>query len=90
MPRLQAGSTFKAFVAAAAISEGFIPSQTYYNAPATKNWEGTTFKNCDGNFVFKSGDGQWLDRVELVEDRQHEHAHRHGGLGEQLLRGPGA
>ena len=54
----QAGSTFKAFVAAAAISEGFIPSQTYYNAPATKNWEGTTFKNCDGNFVFKSGDGQ--------------------------------
>lgn len=53
----QAGSTFKAFVAAAAIAQGFIPAQTYYNAPATKNWEGTTFKNCSGDFVFKSGDG---------------------------------
>ncbi|RLP09802.1 transglycosylase domain-containing protein [Propionibacterium australiense] len=46
----QAGSTFKAFVAAAAIDQGFIPDRTIYNAPATKNWAGTTFRGCNGDF----------------------------------------
>lgn len=46
----QAGSTFKAFVAAAAIDEGFIPDQTIYNAPSSKDWAGTSFKGCSGDF----------------------------------------
>lgn len=46
----QAGSTFKAFVAAAAIDEGFIPDRTVYNAPASKDWAGTTFRGCSGDF----------------------------------------
>lgn len=54
----QAGSTFKAFVAAAAIAQGFIPDKTYYNAPSTKNWEGTTFKDCQGDFKYSSGDSK--------------------------------
>lgn len=55
----QAGSTFKAFVAAAAIDQGFIPEKTIYNAPTTKNWDGQTFKDCQGNFTLSSGSGGW-------------------------------
>lgn len=55
----QAGSTFKAFVAAAAIDQGFIPEKTIYNAPATKNWDGQTFKDCTGPFTLDTNGAGW-------------------------------
>ncbi len=47
----QAGSTFKPFVMAAALEAGATPSKTY-DAPYQKQYKGTTFKSCDGKFVF--------------------------------------
>ncbi|RMB62365.1 PASTA domain-containing protein [Tessaracoccus antarcticus] len=47
----QAGSTFKPFVMAAALEAGATPSKTY-DAPYQKDYRGTTFKSCDGPFVF--------------------------------------
>ncbi|GAA2092237.1 transglycosylase domain-containing protein [Microlunatus panaciterrae] len=51
----QAGSTFKAFTAAAALEKG-IPLTKRYNAQRTMNFSGKTFRNCDG--PFKVG-GKW-------------------------------
>ncbi|MEO7587170.1 MAG: transglycosylase domain-containing protein [Arachnia sp.] len=53
----QAGSTFKPFVMAAALEAGATPSKTY-DAPQVGNYDGTTFKSCDGPFVFNSK-GTW-------------------------------
>ena len=53
----QAGSTFKPFVMAAALEAGATPGQTY-NAPRVGNYDGDTFKSCDGPFVFNSK-GTW-------------------------------
>ncbi len=47
----QAGSTFKPFVMAAALEAGATPSKTY-DSPYQKDYRGTTFKSCDGPFVF--------------------------------------
>ncbi|GAB3625109.1 transglycosylase domain-containing protein [Mariniluteicoccus endophyticus] len=45
----QAGSTFKAFTAAAALAQG-IPLSKTYDAAASMNFTGRTFKNCQGKF----------------------------------------
>ncbi|WP_091970555.1 transglycosylase domain-containing protein [Propionibacterium cyclohexanicum] len=55
----QAGSTFKAFVAAAAIDQGFIPDRTIYNAAATRNWDGQVFKDCTGSFQLDTNGQGW-------------------------------
>ncbi|MFZ2624105.1 MAG: transglycosylase domain-containing protein, partial [Propionibacterium sp.] len=55
----QAGSTFKAFVAAAAIDQGFIPEKTIYNAAATRNWDGQVFKDCSGSFTLDTNGQGW-------------------------------
>lgn len=47
----QAGSTFKTFVMAAALEAGATPSKTY-DAPYKKQYKGSTFKSCDGPFVY--------------------------------------
>lgn len=47
----QAGSTFKPFVMAAALEAGATPSKTY-DSPYQKDYRGSTFKSCDGPFVF--------------------------------------
>jgi len=47
----QAGSTFKPFVMAAALEAGATPSKTY-DSPKRKQYKGSTFKSCDGPFVF--------------------------------------
>lgn len=46
----QAGSTFKAFTAAAALEEG-IPTSKTYDAAKTMNFGGQTFQNCEGSFT---------------------------------------
>lgn len=46
---VQGGSTFKMFVAAAALEEGFGAGWTA-NVKSSKNWEGETFQNCSGPF----------------------------------------
>ena len=43
----QAGSTFKAFTAAAALAQG-IPLSHQINAPVSKNYDGTSFDTCAG------------------------------------------
>ncbi len=53
----QAGSTFKPFVMAAALEAGATPSKTY-TAPKIGNYDGDTFKSCDGPFPFNSK-GKW-------------------------------
>ncbi len=53
----QAGSTFKPFVMAAALEAGATPRKTYV-APREGNYDGDTFKSCDGPFVFDS-EGDW-------------------------------
>ena len=50
----QAGSTFKAITAAAALEQGMGLS-TRYNAAATRNYSGTRFDTCDGTSVI----GDW-------------------------------
>ena len=45
----QGGSTFKAFVAAAALEQG-LGAYTRYNAKYHMNFKGETFKSCRGNF----------------------------------------
>lgn len=47
----QGGSTFKAFVAAAALEEG-MGSYSTIGAKAHMNFKGKTFKSCTGNFVY--------------------------------------
>lgn len=47
---VQGGSTFKMFVAAAALSNGF-GARTSYQVPFEKDWKGETFTNCTGPFV---------------------------------------
>ncbi|SDS16323.1 transglycosylase domain-containing protein [Microlunatus soli] len=44
----QAGSTFKAFTAAAAFEQG-IPMTRRYNAPVEKSYDGRSFETCDGS-----------------------------------------
>lgn len=46
---VQGGSTFKMFVAAAALENGF-GAGTTFKVKAEKNWEGETFQNCSGPF----------------------------------------
>ncbi len=46
---VQGGSTFKMFVAAAALEQGY-GAGTSFNVKAEKNWEGETFQNCSGPF----------------------------------------
>jgi membrane peptidoglycan carboxypeptidase len=46
---VQGGSTFKMFVAAAALQAGF-GAGTSFKVQAEKNWEGETFQNCSGPF----------------------------------------
>ena len=48
------GSTYKVFTLAAAIAKGFPTSRTY-DAPKVKDWQGETFVNCEGPFVFRNG-----------------------------------
>ena len=43
----QAGSTFKAFTAAAALEQG-IPLSKRYNARPTMDFSGASFDSCDG------------------------------------------
>jgi membrane peptidoglycan carboxypeptidase len=50
---VQGGSTFKMFVAAAALQDGF-GATTSYNVKRETNWKGQTFQNCDGPFVQSS------------------------------------
>lgn len=50
----QAGSTFKAFTAAAAFTEG-IPMSNRIDAPAVKNYAGTEFPTCTGTSTI----GDW-------------------------------
>ncbi len=45
----QGGSTFKLFVAAAALESGY-GVNTSFNVPASHNYQGETFTNCDGPF----------------------------------------
>jgi membrane peptidoglycan carboxypeptidase len=45
----QGGSTFKLFVAAAALENGFGVNTSFY-VPRSKNYQGETFSNCSGNF----------------------------------------
>ena len=52
------GSTYKAFVLAAAINKGF-PTARTYDAPKVKNWHGETFTNCTGPFTFKGDKNKW-------------------------------
>lgn len=47
---VQGGSTFKMFVAAAALELGY-GAGTSFNVKAEKNWKGETFQNCSGPFV---------------------------------------
>ncbi len=53
----QAGSTFKPFVMAAALEAGATPGKQY-TAPKVGNYDGDTFRSCDGPFVFNSK-GKW-------------------------------
>jgi membrane peptidoglycan carboxypeptidase len=46
----QGGSTFKMFVAAAALEQGF-GAATSFRVPYEKNWKGETFSSCSGPFV---------------------------------------
>ncbi|MDR1712367.1 MAG: transglycosylase domain-containing protein [Propionibacteriaceae bacterium] len=48
----QAGSTFKMFVAAAALKEGF-GLDTTYKVPRTIDFKGQTFTGCNGDFTIK-------------------------------------
>ena len=47
----QAGSTFKPFTLASALNQGMTP-QKEYNAPATMQFRGQTFRDCTGTFKF--------------------------------------
>ena len=51
----QAGSTFKAFTAAAALEDG-LPLATRYDARRTVDFSGATFDSCDGT---RQVNGQW-------------------------------
>ena len=48
----QGGSTFKLFVAAAALDQGFGVNTTM-KAPRSKNFQGETFQSCSGSFPIK-------------------------------------
>ncbi|RCK70386.1 penicillin-binding protein [Desertihabitans brevis] len=50
----QAGSTFKTFVAAAALEQG-IPVSRRYDAPARRDFSGTRFRSCDGPVTVPDG-----------------------------------
>ncbi len=45
------GSTFKTWTAAAAIQQGKFPDTTSYNVAVTQNWNGRSYKNCEGENV---------------------------------------
>ncbi len=47
---VQGGSTFKMFVAAAALENGF-GAGTSFTVPYEKDWKGETFRNCTGPFI---------------------------------------
>ncbi|MCE1174174.1 MAG: transglycosylase domain-containing protein [Propionibacteriales bacterium] len=47
---VQGGSTFKMFVAAAALENGF-GAGTSFQVPYEKDWKGETFRSCSGPFV---------------------------------------
>lgn len=48
----QPGSTFKAFTLAAALAQG-TPITQRFNSPTRKQFKGTTFKSCEGEFIFQ-------------------------------------
>lgn len=52
------GSTYKMFVLAAAIAKGY-PTSRSYDAPKTRDWDGETFRNCDGPFTFRDKKKGW-------------------------------
>ena len=52
------GSTYKMFVLAAAINKGY-PTSRSYDAPKQKEWDGETFRNCQGPFTFRGKNRSW-------------------------------
>ena len=78
----QAGSTFKAFTAAAALEEG-IPLSKRYNAARTMDFSGARFETCDGP---QPGGRQLAGRQLHRCQRDDGHVPGRGVLGEHLLR----
>ena len=81
----QAGSTFKAFVLAAAINQN-IPLSTSITAPDSMNIPDAEFETCDGPYA---GDGEGWNVSQLHGQRQLQPLHRHPAVGEHLLRPAG-
>lgn len=54
------GSTFKTFAAAAGIAEGRYPDTTYYTVGQSQNWNGRTYKDCEGNTRIINDNPPWV------------------------------